>query len=62
MENINVKIPKGTVVKIEGFLFQLTTSLELKVSDKILKVEGHTLLNEQSLNAYDRCNAKIHRS
>lgn len=49
MENINIKIPKGTIVKIEGFPFQLTSSLKLKVDDKVLKVEGHTLLSDSYL-------------
>lgn len=49
MEDINVKIPKGTVVKIEGFPFQLTSSLELKVSDNILKIEKHTLMADTYL-------------
>ena len=49
MENINIKIPKGSIVKIEGFPFQLTSSLELKVSDKVLKVEKHTLMADNYL-------------
>jgi hypothetical protein len=61
MENINVKIPKGTVVKIEGFPFQLTSSLDLKVSDKVLKLEGHTLLSDEYLKNMVQANGKVSR-
>jgi len=51
MEKINLKILKGTIVKIEGYPFQLTSSLEIPVCNSLLKLEGHTLIK-------DYCNSK----
>jgi len=46
MGDIAIKILKGTVIEIEGYAFQLTSSLKLPVNDKILKIEGHTLIDD----------------